>query len=82
MQTLSSQLCASVGATPKIGGRTAKEFAEGREFESSTLVYCARCLRTGLGGAPRSKKREPHVRMVRVVPSAVRTVVSTRLFFS
>jgi hypothetical protein len=56
----------------KASGRTAKEFAEGREFKSSTLVYWASCLRTGIGGAPRGKKREPHVRMVRVVPSAVR----------
>jgi hypothetical protein len=57
----------------KSSGRTAKEFAEGRDFKASTLVYWASCLRTGNGGAPRRKKREPHVRMVRVVPSAVRT---------
>jgi hypothetical protein len=56
----------------KASGRTAKEYAEGREFKASTLVYWASCLRTGVGGAPRAKKREPRVRMVRVVPSAVR----------
>ena len=57
----------------KSSGRTAKEFAEGREFKASTLVYWASCLRTGMGGGPRGKKREPHVRMVRVVPRAVRS---------
>ena len=51
----------------KARGRTAKEFAEGREFKPSTLVYWASCLRTGVGGAPRAKKREPRVRMARVV---------------
>ncbi len=55
----------------KASGRTAKEYAEGREFKASTLVYWASCLRTGIGGAPRAK-REPRVRMVRVVPSTVR----------
>jgi hypothetical protein len=55
----------------KASGRSAKEYAEGREFKASTLVYWASCLRTG-GGAPRARKREPHVRMVRVVPRAVR----------
>jgi hypothetical protein len=57
----------------KSSGRTAKEFAEGRDFKASTLVYWASCLRTGIGGAPRGKKREARVRMMRVVPSAVRT---------
>jgi hypothetical protein len=56
----------------KASGQTAKEYAEGREFKASTLVYGASCLRTGIGGGPRVKKREPRVRMVRVVPSAVR----------
>jgi hypothetical protein len=56
----------------KSSGRTAKEFAEGRDFKASTLVYWASCLRTGNGDAPRAKKRERHVRMVRVVPTTVR----------
>lgn len=56
----------------KASGRTAKEFAEGREFKPSTLVYWASCLRTGVGGGPRAKKRERHVRMVRVVPVGTR----------
>jgi hypothetical protein len=46
--------------------------AEDRDFKASTLVYWASCLRTGIGGAPRAKKREPHVRMVRAVPTSVR----------
>jgi hypothetical protein len=57
----------------KASGRTAKEFAEGREFKPSTLVYWASCLRTGNGVGPRAKKkREPRIRMVRVVPAAPR----------
>src|SRR5882672_5652405 len=56
----------------KTSGRTAKEYADGREFKASTLVCWASCLRTGIGGAPRAKKRESRVRIVRVVPSAVR----------
>ncbi len=57
----------------KASGRTAKEFAEGRDFKPSTLVYWASCLRTGNGGGPRAKKkREPRVRMVRVVPAPTR----------
>jgi hypothetical protein len=56
----------------KASGRTAKEYAAGREFKASTLVYWASCLRTGTGGAPRAQKREPRVRMVRVVPTRVR----------
>jgi len=55
----------------KASGRTAKGFAEGRDFKASTLVYWASCLRTGIGGAPRGKKREARVRMVRVVPIAI-----------
>jgi hypothetical protein len=57
----------------KASGRTAKEYAEGRDFKASTLVYWASCLRTGIGGARRAKKREPRVRMVRVVPSTARS---------
>lgn len=57
----------------KASGRTAREYAEGRDFKASTLVYWASCLRTGIGGAPRAKKRDPHVRIVRVVPSSVRS---------
>ena len=56
----------------KSSGRTAKEFAEGREFKASTLVYWASCLRTGVAARRRDEKREPRVRMVRVVRSAVR----------
>jgi hypothetical protein len=56
----------------KASGRTAKEFAEGCDFKPSTLVYWASCLRTGIGGAPRAKKREPRVRMARVVPASAR----------
>lgn len=48
----------------KASGQTAKEFAAGREFKPSTLVYWASCLRTGAG---QSKKRERRVRMARVV---------------
>jgi hypothetical protein len=56
----------------KASGRTAKEFAEGRDFKPSTLIYWASCLRTGNGGRPRAKTREPRVRMVRVVPTVTR----------
>ena len=56
----------------KASGQTAKAFAEGRDFKASTLVYWASCLRTGIGGAPRGKKRKARVRMVRVVPSGGR----------
>jgi hypothetical protein len=58
----------------KASGRTAKEFADGSDFKPSTLVYWASCLRTGHGCGARAtkKKREPHVRMVRVVPAAPR----------
>jgi hypothetical protein len=51
----------------KASGQTAKEFAAGREFKPSTLVYWASCLRTGASGAGRPKKRERRVRMARVV---------------
>jgi hypothetical protein len=43
----------------KPGGRTTKGYAEGREFKASTLVYCASCVRTGVGGAPCAKTRAP-----------------------
>lgn len=56
----------------KASGKPAKEYAEGREFKASTLVYWASCLRRGTGAASRPKKREPHVRMVRVVPGSAR----------
>lgn len=52
----------------KASGQTAKGFAEGREFKSSTLVYWASCLRRGSAGAAPPEKRQPRVRMVRVVP--------------
>jgi hypothetical protein len=55
----------------KASGRTAKEFAEGREFKASTLVYWASCLRKGTGSGARAKG-EPGVRMVRVVPTSAR----------
>jgi hypothetical protein len=51
----------------KASGQTAKEFAAGRDFKASTLVYWASCLRTGAGGTGRPKKRERSVRMARVV---------------
>jgi hypothetical protein len=53
----------------KASGRTASEFAEGREFKASTLVYWASCLRRGRVGAIAPKKRQPRVRMARVVRS-------------
>ncbi len=56
----------------KASGRTAKEFAEGREFKASTLVYWRSCLRMGIGGSPGAKKRDPRIRMVRVVPVSAR----------
>jgi hypothetical protein len=56
----------------KASGQTAKEFAAGREFKPSTLVYWASCLRTSAaGGEP--KKRERRVRMARVVRVAAAT---------
>ena len=48
----------------KASGQTAKEFAAGREFKPSTLVYWASCLRTG---SELRKRREPRVRIARVV---------------
>jgi hypothetical protein len=56
----------------KAGGLTAKQFAEGREFKPSTLVYWASCLRRGRVGAAPSDKRRPRVRMARVVRSSPR----------
>jgi hypothetical protein len=56
----------------KASGRTAKEFAEGRDFKASTMVYWASCLRTGTGGARGTTKGEPRVRMVRVLRSSPR----------
>ena len=54
----------------KASGRTAKAFAEGRDFKASTLVYWASCLRRGRVGAARPQKRQPRVRMVRVLARA------------
>jgi hypothetical protein len=45
----------------KASGRTAKDFAEGREFKASTLVYWASCLRRS------RREAKPRVRIVRVV---------------
>jgi hypothetical protein len=54
----------------KASGRTAKAFAEGRDFKASTLVYWASCLRRGRVGAARPQKRQSRVRMVRMVAAA------------
>lgn len=51
----------------KASGRTAKEFAEGREFKASTLVYWASCLRTNNGSRAQPKKHEARIRMARVI---------------
>lgn len=51
----------------KASGQTAKEFAAGREFKPSTLVYWASCLRTGAAGAEPAQKPERRVRIARVV---------------
>jgi hypothetical protein len=55
----------------KASGRTAKEFAEGREFKASTLVYWGSCLRRGRVTAP-AQKRQRGVRMALVVRSPAR----------
>ena len=52
----------------KASERTAREFAEGREFKASTLIYWASCLRRGRVGAETTGS--PPVRMARVVRSA------------
>jgi hypothetical protein len=51
----------------KASGRTAKEFAEGREFKASTLVYWASCLRRDNGSGAQPKRGEPRIRMARVI---------------
>jgi hypothetical protein len=51
----------------KGSGKTAKQFVEGRDFKASTLVYWASCLRRGSGTVARRGKREPRIRMARVV---------------
>jgi hypothetical protein len=51
----------------KASGKTAKQFVEGRDFKASTLVYWASCLRRGSGASARRGRREPRVRMARVV---------------
>lgn len=56
----------------KASGRTAQQFAEGREFKASTLVYWASCLRRGRVGAAPGNKRQPRVRMARVVRTSPR----------
>lgn len=48
----------------KAGGQTAKEFAAGRDYRPSTLVYWASRLRTG---TEQRKKRERRIRIARVV---------------
>jgi hypothetical protein len=57
----------------KASGRTAKQFAEGRDFKASTLVYWASCLRRGRVGAALPRKVRPQVRMARVVRSPARS---------
>jgi hypothetical protein len=52
----------------KASGKTAKQFVEGRDFKASTLVYWASCLRRGASARP--ARREPRVRMARVVAAA------------
>lgn len=56
----------------KSSGKTAKQFVEGRDFKSSTLVYWASCLRHGNGAVARRGRREPRVRMARVMAVAPR----------
>jgi hypothetical protein len=58
----------------KASGRTAKEFAEGREFKASTLVYWASCLRRVSGDTQPRKRAARRVRMVRVVAGGPRAV--------
>lgn len=53
----------------KASGRSAKEFAEGREFKASTLVYWASCLRQR-SSSPQPTSRPPRLRMTRVVRAA------------
>lgn len=55
----------------KASGQTAKEFAAGRDFKASTLVYWASCLRTG--GERRKKREKRGVRIARVVRVAPAT---------
>jgi hypothetical protein len=56
----------------KASGRTARQFAEGRDFKASTLAYWASCLRRSRVGAGASPKRQPPVRMARVVRNPTR----------
>jgi|SRR6516225_7219816 hypothetical protein len=53
----------------KSSGKTAKEFAVGREFKASTLVYWASCLRRQ-SATPQPTPRPPRLRMARVVTAA------------
>ena len=60
----------------RASGQTASEFAQGREFEASTLRYWASRLRkegapTPRGSAPTvTVTRAPRVRLLRVTPTA------------
>jgi hypothetical protein len=56
----------------RASGCTAREFAEGREFQASTLVYWASCLRRGRVGGIGPEQRQRRVRMARVVRSPAR----------
>jgi hypothetical protein len=50
----------------KASGRTARQFAEGRDFKASTLTYWASYLRRGRVGASPAPRGQPGVRMARV----------------
>jgi hypothetical protein len=56
----------------KASGRTARQFADGRDFKASTLVYWASCLRRSRVGAGAPPKRQPRVRMAPIVRSPTR----------
>jgi hypothetical protein len=60
----------------KASGRTASEFAEGRDFKASTLAYWASRLRRVRAGATPRRERRPRVRMARVVRTAARPEAS------
>jgi hypothetical protein len=57
----------------KASGQKSRAFAEGRDFKASTLVYWASCLKRGRVGAAGPQKRQPRVRMARVVARSTRT---------
>ena len=54
----------------KASGRTAKEFASGKDFKPSTLTYWASLLRRKPGIDVEQTTSVPRVRMVRVVSAA------------